>query len=263
MIQVAVTGACGKMGTLLIDNILSADDMDLVAAFDIVNIGDDVGDVNRFGHLDILISDPADMVSVIKNTNTDVVIDFTIASASAENIFKVAKAGANLVVGTTGFTEDQITRIHRTIKDKKISAIISPNFAVGVNVFWKLLEEAARYLGDFDIEIIETHHNQKKDAPSGTAVKAAEVINKVVGGRDYIYGRQGLSPRRDEIGIHAIRGGDVVGDHTVLFFGDGERVEIRHQAHSRQAFAGGAINTLRWLMNQPPGIYSMTDFLNF
>lgn len=154
MIQVAVTGACGKMGTLLIDNILSADDMELVAAFDIVNIGDDVGDVNRFGHLDILISDPADMVSVIKNTNTDVVIDFTIASASAENIVKVAKAGANLVVGTTGFTEDQITRIHRTIKDKEISAIISPNFAVGVNVFWKLLEKAARYLGDFDIEII-------------------------------------------------------------------------------------------------------------
>lgn len=262
MIRVAVTGACGKMGILLIDNILSANDLELVAAFDIVNIGDDVGDVNRFEHLDILISDPADMVSVIENTNTDVVIDFTIATASAENIIKVAKAGANLVVGTTGFTEDQITMIHRTIKDKKISAIISPNFAVGVNVFWKLLEEAAGYLGDFDIEIIEAHHNQKKDAPSGTAVKAAEVINKVVGGRDLIYGRQGLSPRGDEIGIHAIRGGDVVGDHTVLFFGDGERVEIRHQAHSRQAFAGGAINTLRWLMSQPPGIYSMADFLN-
>ncbi|MCD4845588.1 MAG: 4-hydroxy-tetrahydrodipicolinate reductase [Methanosarcinales archaeon] len=262
MIRVAVTGACGKMGILLIDNILSANDLELVAAFDIVNIGDDVGDVNRFEHLDILISDPADMVSVIENTNTDVVIDFTIAAASAENIIKVAKAGANLVVGTTGFTEDQITMIHRTIKDKKISAIISPNFAVGVNVFWKLLEEAAGYLGDFDIEIIEAHHNQKKDAPSGTAVKAAEVINKVVGGRDLIYGRQGLSPRGDEIGIHAIRGGDVVGDHTVLFFGDGERVEIRHQAHSRQAFAGGAINTLRWLMSQPPGIYSMADFLN-
>jgi 4-hydroxy-tetrahydrodipicolinate reductase len=263
MIKAAVTGACGRMGTLIIDNIMAANDIELTAAFDIIHIGTDVGEVTRLGNFGIPVSDPSDMISVIKKTNTNVVIDFTIALAAVENITRAADAGANLVVGTTGFDDDQMSIMHQVIHDEKVSAVISPNFSVGVNIFWRLLKEAAGSLDGFDIEIIEVHHNKKMDAPSGTAVKAAEVINNVIGDRELIYGRRGLLPRKDEIGIHALRGGDVVGDHTVMFLGDGERVEIRHQAHSRQAFAGGALRAARWIMNQPPGIYGMADVLGF
>lgn len=249
------------MGALIVNNILSSENMELSAGFDITNIGMDVGEVIGTGNLGVPVSGPDDMESVIRDSGTQVVIDFTIAAAAAENVVKAASAGSDLVMGTTGFSDEQVERMHVAIADNKVSAVISPNFAVGVNIFWELLEEAARHLEGFDVEIIEIHHNMKKDAPSGTAVKAAQVINKVLGGREYVYGRQGLAPRGDEIGIHAIRGGDVVGDHTVLFFGDGERIEIRHQAHSRQAFAGGAVRAARWLMDQPPGVYGMDDVL--
>lgn len=261
MIHAAVTGACGRMGTLIVNNILNTDDMQLVAAFDIANVGMDMGEVIGSGHLEVPVSDPADMETVIKNTNTQVVIDFTIAAAAAENVVKAASAGSNLVVGTTGFSDEQIDRMHMAISGNRVCAVISPNFAVGVNIFWMLLEEAAGHLDGFDVEIIEAHHNKKKDAPSGTAVKAAQLINDVLGGREYVYGRQGLAPRGEEIGIHAVRGGDVVGDHTVLFLGDGERIEIRHQAHSRQAFAGGAVRAARWIMDRQPGVYGMADVL--
>lgn len=261
MIHAAVTGVCGRMGALIATNIVHSGDLKLTAGFDIINVGMDVGEVTGTGHLGVPVSDPTDMGPVIKDTGTRVVIDFTIAAAAAENVVKAAYSGSNLVVGTTGFSDDQIEEMHAAIADNKVSAVISPNFAVGVNIFWELLVEAARHLDGFDVEIIETHHNQKKDAPSGTAVKAAQVINEVLGAREYVYGRHGLAPRRDEIGIHAVRGGDVVGDHAVLFLGDGERIEIRHQAHSRQAFAGGAVRAARWVMDQPPGVYGMADVL--
>ncbi|MDL5502021.1 MAG: 4-hydroxy-tetrahydrodipicolinate reductase, partial [Candidatus Methanoperedens sp.] len=135
------------------------------------------------------------------------------------------------------------------------------NFSIGVNVFWGLLAEAAKRLDDYDIEIIEAHHNQKKDAPSGTAMKAAEVISNTLGGKELVYGRHGIAPRHKEIGIHAVRGGDIVGDHTVLFAGDGERIEIKHQAHSRQAFAKGAVTAALWVSKAQPGIYEMADVL--
>jgi 4-hydroxy-tetrahydrodipicolinate reductase len=261
MIRTAVTGACGRMGTLIINNILHSNDMEFVGAIDIANVGMDVGEIIGTGHLDVPVSHPGDIGALIKNTGIQVVIDFTIAAAATENVVHAANTGANLVIGTTGFSDDQLARMHKAIQDNQVAAVISPNFAVGVNIFWTLLEEAARYLDGFDVEIIEAHHNMKKDAPSGTALRAADVINNVLGGRKYVYGRQGLAPRGDEIGIHALRGGDVVGDHTVLFFGDGERIEIRHQAHSRQAFAGGAVRAARWIVKQPPGIYGMADVL--
>lgn len=261
MIRAAVTGACGRMGTLIIQNILSSGGMELSAAFDITNIGLDVGEATGSGRLGVPVSDPGDMETVIKETNTQVVIDFTIAAAAAGNVVSAANAGANLVVGTTGFSEEQLAGMHKAIEDNEVSAVISPNFAVGVNIFWELLKEAAGYLDGFDVEIIEAHHNKKKDAPSGTAVKAAQVVNEVLGGREYVYGRQGLAPRGDEIGIHAVRGGDVVGDHTVMFFGDGERIEVKHQAHSRQAFAGGAVRAALWVMEQGAGVYGMADVL--
>jgi 4-hydroxy-tetrahydrodipicolinate reductase len=261
MIRTAVTGACGRMGTLIIQNILDSGDMELSAAFDIANTGMDVGEAIGTGRLDVPVSDPADMQTVIKDTDTQVVIDFTIAVAAVGNVVKAANAGANLVVGTTGFSEEQMQKMHQAIRDNEVAAVISPNFAVGVNIFWELLKEAAGSLDGFDVEIIEAHHNKKKDAPSGTAVKAAQVISDVLGGREYVYGRQGIAPRGNEIGIHAVRGGDVVGDHTVLFFGDGERIEIRHQAHSRQAFAGGAVRAAQWIMEQGAGVYGMADIL--
>jgi 4-hydroxy-tetrahydrodipicolinate reductase len=151
--------------------------------------------------------------------------------------------------------------MENAIRDNNVAAVITPNFSIGVNVFWGLLAEAAGRLSDYDIEIIEAHHNQKKDAPSGTAMKAAEIISKTLGKKEFIYGRHGISPRSNEIGIHAVRGGDIVGDHTVLFAGDGERIEIKHQAHSRQAFAKGAVKAAVWVSTAKPGVYEMADVL--
>ncbi|WP_094227230.1 4-hydroxy-tetrahydrodipicolinate reductase [Methanolobus psychrotolerans] len=261
MINVAVTGASGRMGRLIIDNILRSEDVCLSAAFDLVNIGKDVGEVAHIGALNVPISDVNDMESVLKKSGTQVLIDFTIANATAVNAPRAAACGVNLVIGTTGLTPEQKKNIEDSIISNNVAGIISPNYSVGVYVFFRLLEEAAKYLDDVDIEIIEAHHNQKKDAPSGTAKGAAEVISKVLGGKDYVYGREGLAPRGKEIGIHAVRGGDIIGDHTVLFAGDGERIEVKHQAHSRQAFAGGAVKAAVWIGGAEPGLHTMQDIL--
>jgi dihydrodipicolinate reductase (EC 1.3.1.26) len=261
MINVGVTGASGRMGRLIIDNILRSEDVCLTAAFDLANIGKDVGEVAQIGTLNVPISDVSDMESVLKETGTQVLIDFTIANATVVNAPRAAASGVSLVIGTTGFTPEQKKTIEDSIVENNVAGIISPNYSVGVNVFFRILREAAKYLSDTDIEIIEAHHNQKKDAPSGTAKGAAEVISEALGGKDYVYGREGLAPRGKEIGIHAVRGGDIVGDHTVLFAGDGERIEIKHQAHSRQAFAGGAVKAAAWIGNAEPGLYTMQDIL--
>lgn len=261
MIKIAVTGACGKMGGLIIENLLKSGDLKLVSAIDVTNIGKDIGEVMRTAKLDIPVTDANDIENVLKRSKPDVLIDFTIAQAAVKNVTACAGNKVNLVVGTTGFTPQQRATIDKAIKENDIAAVITPNFSIGVNVFWGLLAEAAKRLGDYDIEIIEAHHNQKKDAPSGTAVKAAEIISNTLGGKELVYGRQGLAPRKKEIGIHAVRGGDIVGDHTVLFAGDGERIEIKHQAHSRQAFAKGAVRAALWVSKAKPGIYEMADVL--
>jgi len=261
MIKIAVTGACGKMGGLIIENILKSREMKLVSAIDVTNIGRDIGEVMRTGNLDVPVTDANDIGNILKKERPDVLIDFTIAQAAVKNVTACSMNKVNLVVGTTGFTKEQRSLMDKAIMDNDISAVISPNFSIGVNVFWGLLAEAAKRLGDYDIEIIEAHHNQKKDAPSGTAVKAAEVISDTLGGKELVYGRHGLAPRNKEIGIHAVRGGDIVGDHTVLFAGDGERIEIKHQAHSRQAFAKGAVTAAMWVSKAQPGIYEMADVL--
>lgn len=263
MINAAVTGASGRMGKLLIENIIQMDGIQLSAAFDLVNIGKDVGEVAQLGKLDVPVSDVADMATVLKESKTDVVIDFTIAAATVVNAPVVADAGVDLVIGTTGFSPEQRALIEDAITRNNTTGIISPNYSMGVNVFFKILQETAKYLSDYDIEIIEAHHNQKKDAPSGTAMRAAEVISETLGGKDFVYGREGLAPRAKEIGIHAVRGGDIVGDHTVLFAGGSERIEIKHQAHSRNAFASGAVKSAIWIANAEPGIYTMDDILGF
>ena len=228
---------------------------------DINNIGKDLGEVMKMGALNVPVEDAKNIERSLERSRPDVLIDFTIADSAVKNVLAAAGRKVNLVVGTTGFSKEQSAIMEKAIKENGVSAVISPNFSIGVNVFFGLLAEAASHLGDYDIEIIEAHHNQKKDAPSGTAVKAAEVISKTLGGKEFVYGRHGISPRSKEIGIHAVRGGDIVGDHTVLFAGEGERIEIKHQAHSRQAFAQGAVKAAKWVATASPGIYEMKDVL--
>ncbi|TGC09779.1 4-hydroxy-tetrahydrodipicolinate reductase [Methanolobus halotolerans] len=261
MINVAVTGASGRMGRLIISNVLRSEETRLSAAFDLMNVGSDAGEVAQLGALDVPISSIDDMESVLRSSKTDVLVDFTIADATVANAPRVASSGVNLVIGTTGLNSEQKALIKDSILKNNVAGIISPNYSVGVNVFFGILKEAAKYLEDADIEVIEAHHNQKKDAPSGTALRAADIISEVLGGKEYVHGRQGLAPRGKEIGIHAVRGGDIVGDHTVLFAGDGERIEIKHQAHSRQAFAGGAVKATMWIAKAKPGVYTMNDIL--
>ena len=263
-VRIALVGACGKMGTLIIRRILATEGFTLSAAFDLVNVGKDIGEVIGAGKLDVPVSDSKDLASVLKATKTDVLVDFTVAPATAANAPVAAAAGVNLIIGTTGLTSEQKTAITEAVAKNKVAAVMSTNYSIGVGVFFKLIEEAATYLGDdYDVEIIEAHHNQKKDAPSGTAMTAAEIISKAMGGKDLVFGREGVCPRGKEIGIHAVRGGDIVGDHTVMFVGNSERIELRHQAHSREIFVGGAVMAAKWVVSQKKGVvYSMSDVLN-
>lgn len=253
MIKVAVAGALGRMGTLIIEEIKRSEDMELVAGFDI-RPGDAL--LGRVG-----VSYPGDLTEVLAKTEPHVMIDFTSYQASMEFIYGAADMGIDLVVGTTGFSSMQLDKIREAIEGR-VAAVISPNFSIGVNLFWKLLAQAGSALKEYDIEVIEAHHNQKKDAPSGTALAAVEVLKRASEIDRVVYGREGMALRGREIGVHAVRAGDIVGDHTVLFAGPGERLEIKHQAHSRAAFASGAIKAARWVVKAEPGMYSMSDVLN-
>jgi 4-hydroxy-tetrahydrodipicolinate reductase len=270
MIDVAVTGASGRMGSMIINSILEQDDMQLVAAIEAPNTtleGKDVGEVMGIGPINVPIIGAEKLLKTLKTKKPDVLVDFTIASAAVGTIKTAAESNVNLVVGTTGFTDEQMAENLKAINDNHVRAVISPNMAVGVNVFFKVVEELAGILTDYDVEIIEAHHKHKKDAPSGTAVKAADLIASAsnrkmdeVG----VYGREGMVGERtpEEIGIHAVRGGDIVGDHTVLFAGDGERLEFIHRAGSRQAFVNGVIKAIRYVVNAEKGkISSMDDVL--
>ncbi|MFA6804784.1 MAG: 4-hydroxy-tetrahydrodipicolinate reductase [Candidatus Methanomethylophilaceae archaeon] len=262
-VRAALVGACGRMGNLIVRRILATEGITLSAAFDIVNTGKDIGEIVGVGKLDVPVSDSKDLAKVLKESKTDVLIDFTVAPATAANAPVAAGAGVNLIIGTTGLTAEQKTNITEAVIKNKVAAVISSNYSIGVGVFFKLIKNAAEYLGnDYDVEIIEAHHNQKKDAPSGTAMTAAEIISKAMGGKEFVYGREGVCPRGKEIGIHAIRGGDIVGDHTVMFIGNSERIEIRHQAHSREIFVGGAVMAAKWVVSQKKGVvYAMSDVL--
>jgi 4-hydroxy-tetrahydrodipicolinate reductase len=262
-VKVALVGACGRMGTLIVRRVLATEGMTISAAFDLVNVGKDLGEVAGVGSIGVPVSAPKDLAEVLKNSGTEVLVDFTVAPATAANAPVAAAAGVNLVIGTTGLSAEQRTSITEAVARNKVAAVISSNYSIGVGVFFKLIKNAAAYLGnDYDVEIVEAHHNQKKDAPSGTAMTAAEIISKEMGGKDLVCGRNGVCPRGKEIGIHSIRGGDIVGDHTVMFIGNSERIEIRHQAHSREIFVGGAVMAAKWVVSQKKGIvYDMTDVL--
>lgn len=270
MIKVAVTGANGTIGSKIIKKLIKQNDMEVVAAFGSSNSrfeGKDVGETIGVENIGVLINRAQNLSDVLKENKVDVLVDFTIADAAVNNIKTSAECGVNVVVGTTGFSDEQMEEIKESIEKNKIKAVISPNMAVGVNVLFKLIKDAVKVLEGFDIEIIEAHHRNKVDAPSGTAVKAYEIITEELG-RDKekvgVYGRQGIIGARkpEEIGIHAVRGGDIIGDHTILFAGDGERLEIVHRAHSRQAFVTGLIKAVRYVMEAPEGkINDMEDVI--
>ncbi|MBN1763354.1 MAG: 4-hydroxy-tetrahydrodipicolinate reductase [Methanomicrobia archaeon] len=260
-IKVAVAGAKGRTGGQIVQGILESETMELVAGFDLHGVGDELAP-------GVNVSSPEEMEKVLTAVKPQVLVDFTDATAAVENIKVAARNHVKLVVGTTGFSPEQFKELEEAIAGN-VPAIISPNFSIGVNVFWKLIAEAARQLHPYQyhMEIIEMHHAHKKDAPSGTALKAAEILANypAEGARSFVYGRQGITGERTnaEIGIHAVRAGEIVGEHTVLYAGKGERLEITHRLQSREALARGAIKAVEWISGKESGqIYSMDDMLS-
>lgn len=265
MTNIAITGAAGRMGKTLIAAVEETEGVRLAAAIESPGnpaIGVDAGEAAGVGKLGVPIVDSLESVC----GKFDVLIDFTIAEATVSNLSVCAAHGKKMVVGTTGLDEAQKSELHDT--GKKIAIVFAPNFSVGVNATFKLLEVAAGIFGDdVDIEVIEAHHRHKVDAPSGTALRMGEVVAHALG-RDLDkvaqHGREGHTGERERstIGFHAIRGGDIVGDHTVVFAAAGERVEITHRAHSRVNFASGAVRAAAWLANKETGVYDMQDVLD-
>lgn len=269
-IRVAVSGACGRMGSGIIRTLREQRDMQLVAAIEAKgnpNAGKDVGEVLGFGKAGITLSASDELDTILKQSMPRVLIDFTNANAAMETIKVAAKNKVNLVVGTTGFSKEQLQQISEIVAKEKVAAVVSPNMAAGVNVFFKIAQEIASSLGrEYDVEIIEAHHRFKKDAPSGTALRAGELIAQAMGKeleRSAVYGRgRQIKERGSEIAFHAVRAGDIVGEHTVLFAGDGERIELVHRATSRQAFINGAIKAARFVSGRSDGrVYTMWDVL--
>lgn len=264
MIRIAVTGAGGRMGKILIETLAAQSGARLTVAVERADsslIGADAGEVAGIGRNGVALV--GDIGSVL--TSFDVLIDFTVPGAALANVLASASAGKKIVLGTTGFTAEQRSQIE-AVADHTALCMAS-NFSTGVNLCFKLLGMAARVLGDdVDIEIQEMHHRHKLDAPSGTALGMGEVVATALGrnlSEVAVYGREGQTGARERntIGFATLRGGDVVGDHTVIFAGDGERVEITHKASSRTAFARGAVRAAVWLAGQNNGRYDMQDVL--
>ena len=200
------------------------------------------------------------MEALLKSKKPDVLLDFTIASAAVESVKVAARNKVALVVGTTGFSSDQRAEMAQAIEGN-VPAVISSNFSVGVNIFWQLIRDAGKLLKDYDIEVIEAHHRNKKDAPSGTAKTILQILDEEVGSRRKQYGREGMMERANEIGVHVIRGGDIVGEHTVMFSKNFETIELSHRAYDRSVFASGALRATHWIIGKKPGIYGMSDVL--
>ncbi len=262
MINIAVAGAAGRMGRTLVDACTHTEGLRLTVALErpgSTAIGRDAGETSGIGHLNVPIRGNWD------NSDFDVLIDFTRPDVTLDNVSKCRTLGKAMVIGTTGFDEAGRQKIAEAARE--IPVVFAPNMSAGVNVCLRLLDLAARALGDdVDIEIVEAHHRHKVDAPSGTALRMGEVVAGALG-RDLqqcaIYGREGITGERDRrtIGFSTIRGGDIVGEHTVIFAGDGERVEITHKASSRMTFAVGAMRAARWLADREAGLYDMQDVL--
>jgi 4-hydroxy-tetrahydrodipicolinate reductase len=264
MTKAIVAGAAGRMGGRIIHMIHENKDISLAGAFehpDHPNVNQDVGKVAGLGDMGIKVA--GSLQDVIGQG--EVLIDFTAPQATLQNIRLASSNGLPMVVGTTGMTGDGLKEF--TGLAKKIPCVMAPNMSVGVNVMFRIAAEMAKILGmDYDMEILEVHHKHKKDAPSGTAMRLAQILAETVG-RDLekvaIYERKGLIGERrdDEIGIQSWRAGDITGEHTVMFGGIGERLELIHRAHNRDNFAKGALRAATWVTKQPAGLYDMQDVL--
>ncbi|KIF62899.1 dihydrodipicolinate reductase [Pseudomonas fluorescens] len=265
MRRIAVMGAAGRMGKILIEAVQQTPGAGLTAAVDRPDctlVGADAGELAALGRIGVPLSGDLDRVV----EEFDVLIDFTHPTVTLKSLAFCRKHGKAMIIGTTGFSVEEKQLLAEAGRD--IPIVFAANFSVGVNLCLKLLDTAARVLGDdVDIEIMEAHHRHKVDAPSGTAVRMGEVIADALG-RDLkkvaVYGREGQTGARERetIGFATVRAGDIVGDHTVLFAADGERVEITHKASSRMTFAKGAVRAALWLDGREPGLYDMQDVLD-
>lgn len=264
MIKTAITGVAGRMGGRILSLLREEEGIKIVGATEREEhsvIGKDAGVVAGGEQIGVLVFHGIEEAAF----NADVLVDFTVPGATLSNAEYASKTGKAMVIGTTGFSDDEKKQLEGLAKG--FSCVLSPNMSIGVNVMFEVARKLAQSLGDeFDVEIVEAHHRFKVDSPSATALKLGEVVAEALG-RDFKkavrferYGRIG-ERRKDEIGIQTIRGGDIVGEHTLIFCGIGERVEFIHRALNRDNFARGAIRALKWVVGKPPGIYTMKDVL--
>jgi len=258
MINVALGGATGKMGRTVCELIQKDKEMRLVGAM----IDPSEESFGKEIYPGVIARGPDELKKVLENA--DVYVDITAPGPAAAVVGKIPSMGVNMVIGTTGIPEDAIKRMKEEISRCKTSAVHSANYSIGVNIFWKMCETMAASLKDYDIEVLEMHHNQKKDAPSGTALEAVKRMMNVTGITDVRYGREGvIGARGKEICVHALRGGDVFGDHKVIFAGSGEVMELTHRAGSRDALARGFMEAIRWIYGKKDGrVHSMSEVLD-
>lgn len=263
MMQIAIAGSAGRMGRTLIECVLQDAALHLAGALEQpghVLLGRDAGE---FAGASTGVLVTADVDAAL--AASDVIIDFTRPAGTLAHLDACLRLGRKMVIGTTGFSETEKARISEA--SREIPIMFAPNMAVGVNATFKLAEVAARILGDdYDVEIIEAHHRHKVDAPSGTALKIGEVVAKALGrdpARDFVHGREGDTGERGarEIAFHAVRGGDIIGEHTVMFAGMGERVEITVRSSSRATYASGALRAAKFLNDKKNGLFDMQDVL--
>ena len=264
MIRVVITGVCGRMGRCITRGIAQQTDMQLVGAIQYPShphIGSDAGIVAGIGDIGVPIAGKLDDVL----QNADVVIEFSKPEAALGYLQQVVNTDKAIVIGTTGFDSDELATVKALASH--IRCVMAPNMSLGVNVMIQALGLIAKALGDdYNIEVIEAHHSHKVDSPSGTALQLAETVTETLArdlGEVGIYGRRGITGVRPkkQIGIHAVRGGSIAGDHTVLFATEGEQLSVVHRSHSREAFAKGAIRAARWVVNAPKGLHDVSEIL--
>ncbi|MCA2016395.1 4-hydroxy-tetrahydrodipicolinate reductase [Vibrio tritonius] len=264
MVKIAIAGAAGRMGRNLVKATHHNPNAQVGAGSERPEsslVGVDIGELCGEGRFDVALVDKLEQAI----EDFDVIIDFTAPKSTLANIELCKQHGKKLVIGTTGFSEEERALIDEAAKE--IPIVMAPNYSVGVNLVFKLLEKAAKVMGDYcDIEIIEAHHRHKVDAPSGTAIGMGEAIAGAMGNQlsdVAVYAREGITGERsrEEIGFATIRAGDIVGEHTAMFADIGERVEITHKATDRMTFANGAVRAAIWLADKPAGFYTMTEVL--
>jgi 4-hydroxy-tetrahydrodipicolinate reductase len=272
MIRLLIFGPTGSMGKLLCELAIKDEEIEIVAACGVDHVGRSLGSFLTISDPNNLkISDIESLKDIINQTKPDVAVDFTVAKATEKNCLTCAQNAIKCVIGTTALSDNFLTKFEKMIKKNNAPAVISPNMAIGMNVFFDIIQKLSHYLHNWDIEIIETHHHRKIDAPSGTALKIGKLIGDTIDSDfDKIakYGRAKGPNKREigakkEIGMHSIRAGDIVGDHIVLFAGTGERIELKHQAHNRYCFAEGAIKAIKFInLKKEARIYSMKEVLS-